>query len=60
MSKDLTFIITDEQLSAITDMANTIEAMIGSSEDFDTKQKENVRLFEEMMSDNGWERDSNN
>ena len=51
--------LTKAQFLAMLDMADTIQAMMGCSDDeesFDKEQAKNLRLFDRMLNVNGYER----
>lgn len=48
--------LTQAQFLAVIDMADTIEAMIGTDLEFTKEQTKNLRLFDRMMERNNYRR----
>lgn len=56
MGKKIKLELTEAQFSAIIDMANTVEAEIGTGEEFGKEQNKNLRLFDRALKANGYRR----
>ena len=56
MAKKIKLELTEAQFLAVIDLANTIEALIGSGGDFAKEQNKNLLLFDRMMKANKYKR----
>jgi len=56
MAKKIKLEMTEAQFLAILDMACTIEAEIGTGEEFAKEQNKNLLLFDRMLKNNGYKR----
>ena len=56
MAKKIKLHLTEAQFLAVIDLADTIEAMIGTDEDFAKEQNKNLLLFDRMLKANGYAR----
>tara|TARA_R110000744_G_scaffold157261_2_gene272968 strand:+ start:604 stop:777 length:174 start_codon:yes stop_codon:yes gene_type:complete len=56
MGKKIKLEITKAQFLAVIDMAETINSLIGTGEDFGKEQNKNLLLFNRMMEANGYKR----
>lgn len=56
MAKKHKLELTDAQFLAVIDMADTIEGLIGTGEDFAKEQNKNLLLFRRMLKANGYRR----
>ena len=56
MAKKHKLELTEAQFLAIMDMANTIEAEIGTGDEFAKEQNKNLLLFDRMLKNNGYSR----
>ena len=48
--------MTTVQFLAMIDLANTIEAIMGTGDYFDKEQKRNLLFFDRMLKSNGYKR----
>lgn len=56
MAKKIKLELTEAQFLAVVDMADTIEASIGTGDEFAKEQNKNLLLFNRMLKANGYVR----
>ena len=56
MAKKIKLELTEAQFLAVIDIADTIDALIGTGDDFAKEQNKNLLLFNRMLKANGYVR----